>query len=86
MSHHSILPKVKKKLSAFISSEQGSVSKQSLLTIGTFVGTAAIAGVMAARNIRANQLTIQFVGWEGGQFIIRGHHAHHASHSSHSSR
>ena len=38
-----IFPKIKKKISAFLTSEEGKISKQSLLITGSLLGVAALA-------------------------------------------
>ena len=47
------LPKIKKRISNFLASEEGKISKQSLLTIGAFLGTASIGTAIMANNVFA---------------------------------
>jgi len=47
------LPKIKKKVSSFIRSEEGKISKQSLLAMGAFLGTAAFSFLALAKAAKA---------------------------------
>lgn len=79
------IPKLKKKMSNYLLSEEGKISKQSLLAMGTFLGGAAIGLSLSAEEISAgtshgNDLSISY-----DSEVAYSTHAHHASHSSHSS-
>lgn len=72
------IPKVTKKLSSFIKDEKGSISKQSLLSLGTFVGTVAVSSIFAAKDAHSG-----VAGGDADEMTVS--HSHHGSHSSHSS-
>jgi hypothetical protein len=48
-----IIPKLKKKLVSFAKSEKGKISKQSMVTVGSIVGGAAIGTALATKEARA---------------------------------
>jgi len=75
-------PKIKKKIKAFLSKEEGKISKQSLLKVGTVLGAIALGSIVASKGVSAavshsNSLSL---GCSGGTATAT--HAHHASHSS----
>jgi len=51
-----MLPKIKKKISSFLLSEEGKISKQSLLSLGAFVSAAVIGGVLATKEAAAQHI------------------------------
>ncbi|MBU4502794.1 MAG: hypothetical protein KKA79_09435 [Nanoarchaeota archaeon] len=76
-----MFPKVKKKIKSFLLSEEGKISKQSLLSLGSFVSAAVVGGVLAAKDSAAdhtNTVTVSF----GGE-TATGTHVHHNVHASH---
>ncbi len=87
----SFLPEAKKKLSAFIHDEKGSISKQSLLSLGSVLATATFAGLMSAEagawhsnsngcNDHQNNLKLSY---DPGTARITATHKHYdATHSS----
>ena len=83
MSSEEVLPKLKRRLVAFIKKENGKISKQSMATMGTIIGTAAIGGVMAAKSVKAGSTTLTV--YPGTVASATGSHAHHADHGDHSS-
>jgi len=48
----SFLPKLKKSLSSYARSERGQISKQSMLTVGSIVGGAAIGAAIASKSVK----------------------------------
>ena len=44
-----MLPKIKKKITGFLLNEEGKISKQSLLSLGSFISAAVIGGVLATK-------------------------------------
>ena len=76
------IPKIKKKVNAFLVGEEGKISKQSLLKAGAILGAIALGSVIASKGVSAavshsNSLSL---GYSGGTATAT--HAHHASHSS----
>ena len=47
------IPKIKKKINAFLVGEEGKISKQSLLKVGAMLGGAALGTVLSARKAYA---------------------------------
>ncbi len=44
------IPKIKKKLTSFVKGENGKISKQSMLTVGSIVGGAALGAAIASKT------------------------------------
>ena len=44
-----MLPKIKKKITGFLLNEEGKISKQSMLSLGSFISAAVIGGVLATK-------------------------------------
>ncbi len=44
------IPKIKKKLTSFVKGEKGKISKQSMLTVGSIVGGAALGAAIASKT------------------------------------
>jgi len=84
------IPKLKKKVNAFLVGEEGKISKQSLLKAGTILGAISLSSIMALKGVSAethpdyvthvNSLSL---GYSGGTAAAT--HTHHASHTSHGS-
>jgi hypothetical protein len=47
------IPKIKKKISSYLLSEEGKISKQALLTMGAFLGGAAIGTLIGSEDVAA---------------------------------
>ncbi len=75
----SVLPKIKKKISSYINSETGRITKQSIITIGAFIGTAALATLATTKTAKAG-LTAELNPTEGEKINVTGKHVSHASH------
>jgi hypothetical protein len=72
-----MIPKIKKKLTSFLLSEEGKISKQSLLSLGSFISAAVIGGVLATKQAAAthvNDLTVTY-----SSPTATGVHTHHGS-------
>ena len=63
------IPHIKKTISSFLLSEEGKITKQSILSMGLFLGSVAITTALTADDA---------AGWHGS-------HSSHSSHTSHSS-
>ena len=76
------IPKLKKKISSFLVSEEGKISKESLLKAGTMLSAVALGSALAVNNanaeiIHSNDLSVSY-----STPTATGTHGHHASHSS----
>lgn len=76
------IPKIKKKISTYLLSEEGKISKQALFTMGSFLGGAALGIALSAEEVEApiyhtNGLSLSYSGG-----TATATHSHHASHSS----
>jgi len=70
-------PKIRKKITSFLLSEEGKISKQSLLSLGAYVSAAVIGGVLATKEAAAVHTNGLGVSYSSGVAI--GSHAHHES-------
>lgn len=75
-----MFPKVKKKITGFLLTEEGKISKQSLLTLGSFISAAVIGGVLATKEAAAQHINNLSVSYSGG--TATGEHGHHSFHDS----
>jgi hypothetical protein len=71
------IPKVKKKITGFLLSEEGKISKQSLLSLGSFISAAVIGGVLATKEAAAQHTNELSVSYSDG--TATGTHVHHNS-------
>ena len=73
------LPKFKKNIQAFLTSEEGNVNKKDIVKAGTMllVLGAAVGGSMIAREVQAQ--------WPQCEHSSHGSHSSHSSHVSHGS-
>ncbi|MFH0979242.1 MAG: hypothetical protein V1837_08160 [Candidatus Woesearchaeota archaeon] len=74
-----MFPKFKKNISGFLLSEEGKISKQSMLALGSFVSAAIIGGSLASKQAsatHANNLTVEY---QSLSRVAVGTHAHHSS-------
>lgn len=85
-------PKIKKKIGSYLLSEEGKISKQNLLALGSFLGTAALSSLLLSGEASAvdsntvyhtNNLGLSYSA--GTATATHTHHASHGSHASHSS-
>jgi len=78
------LPQIKKNITAFLSSEEGKISKKDAVKIG--IGL-AMAGIMLGFAGGAEAAHTNYFHNSGGQgsHVSHGSHGSHSSHSSHSS-
>ncbi len=68
MAKKKIVPnEVKQKVRAFITSEKGKVSKQSLVSLGAFLGSAAVGGIIAAKSVQAGSVSISMTANPGNE-------------------
>ena len=77
-----MLPKIKKRITSFLLSEEGKISKQALLTTGAFLAGATIGAVSSVQEVEAgtshsNSLSLSYSGG-----TATATHTHHANHSS----
>lgn len=70
MAKRKIVPnEVKQKVRTFIKSERGQVSKHSLVTLGAFLGTAALGAIIAAKTIKAGTVTVTLDTDDSGKVV-----------------
>lgn len=72
------IPKLKKKISAFLVGEEGKISKNSLLKIGSVLTGLSSIAIVAGGNV--NELQLSYT-----DSIATATHDNHSSHSQHSS-
>jgi hypothetical protein len=72
------LPKIKKKVNAFLVGEEGKISKKSLLKVGAVLSTIALGSALSAEKTKAELCS-------GSGSATHASHSSHGSHSSHSS-
>jgi hypothetical protein len=53
------MPQVRKRISNFLSGEEGKISKQSLITMGAFLSGAAIGSMVAMHDVQAKCTTCE---------------------------
>jgi hypothetical protein len=78
-----MIPTIKSKITSFVLSEKGKISKQSLISLGSFMSAAVIGGILMSREGAANHTNSISTGYTSPN--AWGEHSHHASHVSHSS-
>ena len=81
------IPKIKKKINAFLIGEEGKISKESLLKTSMVVTALALGSAIASSNTSAaaNLHTNNLAMKSYGSTAFKGVHSHHASHASHGS-
>ena len=79
------IPKLKKKISAFLVSEEGKMSKESLIKTGAIIGAIALSSALAANNAAADSIHKNDLSASYSGDTATGTHVHHGSHSSHAS-
>ena len=74
------LPKIKKSIKSYAMNEDGKISKQALITMGAFLGAAALTGIVNSKdavshgNYHTNHVTLNIIDNQAN-----GQHTHHAS-------
>ena len=81
MTERDIIPKLKKKVSDFMHGEKGTIPKQSMVSIGTFVGTLVASGLISSKDVEATAITITSSD-DGVYTSVAGSHSHHSNHSN----
>lgn len=84
MEKKDIIPRLRKKVSSFVKEEKGTISKQSMMALGTFVGTIAASGLFSTKEVEAGTISITTT-IDDVNVQVTASHSHHASHSSHGS-
>lgn len=69
------IPEIRKKITSFLLSEEGKISKQSLLSLGSFLSAVVIGGVLATKQAAAQHTNVLDVGYSGG--VATGTHSHY---------
>jgi hypothetical protein len=70
------LPKIKKSIEDYAKNEDGKISKQAIIAMGAFLGSAAIKSHLTSAhgNNHSNELSLQIINNRA-----TGRHTHHAS-------
>jgi len=83
------IPQIKKKISAYVLGEEGKISKQSIMTLGAFLGAAALGGILSSKEVKGVHASSynhsNSLGLTYGGNTVTGTHTHSTSHNSHSS-
>lgn len=80
------IPKLKKKISAFLASEEGKISKESLIKTGAIIGAFALSSALVANNAAAEATHVNTLAeLQYSEGSASATHTHHGSHSSHAS-
>ena len=82
------IPKLKKKVHAFLIGEEGKISKESLLKAGTILGIIAISGTLNVNDTTASTHSDSLnhangLSLSASETSTTGTHNHHANHSNH---
>lgn len=77
----SLIPQLKKDIPLYLGSEEGRITKESLIALGKYMGGAALAAAINASLVSGeithqNSLTLKYENQR-----VSGSHAHHASES-----
>jgi len=72
------IPEVKKTIKAFLVEEKGSISKHRVASLGAFLGSVSVLGMLPA--VQAGHSNSFTVNWNSGN--VTAAHSHHGSHSS----
>lgn len=83
-----VIPKIKKKINAFLVGEEGKISKQSILKAGVVMGGIVIGSGMLTKGVaadHANSFSVSYNSATGDGTAMHGSHASHGSHGSHCS-
>jgi hypothetical protein len=72
-----MFPKIKKKISGFLLNEEGKVTKQSLVSLGSFLSAAVIGGALATKSVAADHTNSLSASYSGG--VATGTHVHHSN-------
>ena len=73
------VPKIKKKLSAYIMGEEGRISKQALLAMGAFLGSGVLASILLSSDVQAwvDHTNALSVSYNEGNGVASATHSHH---------
>lgn len=81
-----MLPKIKRKIVGFLLNEEGKITRQSLLTLGSITSAYTFSAILAAKDAQAEHVNgISVTGDPSNIEVTHGHHQSHSSHGSHSS-
>ena len=75
-----MFPVIKKKLTSFLLSEEGKISKHGLLGLGSLISAAVIGGVLFSKGAAAaTHINSLQVSYSAAQQVALGTHGHHSS-------
>lgn len=76
------IPKIRKKVNAFLVGEEGKISKQSILKGGVILCSLALSAAMSMKSASAEYIHGNSIGAQKIGSGVKGIHTHHASHVS----
>ena len=76
------LPEIKKKISSYLTLEDGKITKEAIMTIGAFVTSAAASAAILSKAVSAGHTNKVTVDYKQESEIAIGKHTHHSSHSN----
>jgi len=79
------IPKLKRKISSFLSKEDGRISKENFIKTGLLVGAVGVGITIAASGAIASIEHTNNLSGSYSNNVVTGTHGHHSSHGSHSS-
>ncbi|MFP4112122.1 MAG: hypothetical protein ACLFPQ_02110 [Candidatus Woesearchaeota archaeon] len=85
MEKKACFPEFRKKVSDFLSQEDGKIMKQSAVALGAFMLSGMIASVKDVDGAFSHTNNMNAPSYDSGAGMISVQHNHHASHSTHSS-
>ena len=72
-----MFPKLKKKITSFLLSEEGKIPKHTFLSLGSFMSAAVIGSAIASKDTTANHANTLSIGYASPTATAT--HTHHAS-------
>ena len=69
-----MIPKIKKKVTSFLLSEEGKISKQSMLAMGSFLTSVAVGSILASKDAAADHNHSLSASWDGPRMVGTHHH------------
>ncbi len=75
------IPEIKRTVKSFLIEERGSISKHRMVSLGAFLGSASLLGMLP--TVQAAHTNSFTVNWDSG--TVTAEHSHHGSHDVHAS-
>lgn len=74
MTENQKLPEIKKKISSYLSLEDGKISKEAVIAVGAFVTSAAISTALLTKNAAASHDNVVDINYNSATAV--GTHTH----------